>query len=110
MTPPVLSAMCNDRLSSAIGAGGSEPRKGAARLRAGAPYSFRRSDVRQASVSGLEGTLYIDKTYGFKRKQLGSEAVRIAKASAGKLQRWQCSRRILFQTHDKHAVPFNEQK
>jgi len=40
---------------------------------------FAVGDVRQASVSGLEGTLYIDKTDGFKRKQLGSEAVRIAK-------------------------------
>jgi len=36
-------------------------------------------DVRQASVSGLEGTLYIDKTDGFKRKQLGNQAVRITK-------------------------------
>ena len=36
-------------------------------------------DVRQASVSGLEGTLYIDKTDGFKRKQLGDQAVRITK-------------------------------
>ena len=40
---------------------------------------FAVGDVRQTSVSGLEGTLYIDKTDGFKRKQLGSEAVRIAK-------------------------------
>ena len=40
---------------------------------------FAVGDVRQASVSGLEGTLYIDKTDGFKRKQLGSEALRIAK-------------------------------
>jgi glucose-6-phosphate 1-epimerase len=40
---------------------------------------FAVSDVCQASVSGLEGTLYIDKTDGFKRKELGSEAVRIAK-------------------------------
>jgi len=40
---------------------------------------FAVGDVRQASVSGLEGTLYIDKTDGFKRKELGSEAVRIAK-------------------------------
>jgi glucose-6-phosphate 1-epimerase len=40
---------------------------------------FAVGDVRQASVSGLEGTLYIDKTDGFKRKELGSEALRIAK-------------------------------
>ena len=40
---------------------------------------FAVGDVRQASVSGLEGTFYIDKTDGFKRKQLGSEALRIAK-------------------------------
>jgi glucose-6-phosphate 1-epimerase len=40
---------------------------------------FAVGDVRQASVSGLEGTLYIDKTDGFKRKQLGSEPVRIAR-------------------------------
>jgi glucose-6-phosphate 1-epimerase len=36
-------------------------------------------DVHQASVSGLEGTTYIDKTDGFKRKKLGSESLRIAK-------------------------------
>jgi glucose-6-phosphate 1-epimerase len=40
---------------------------------------FAVGDVRQTSVSGLEGTLYIDKTDGFKRKQLGNKAVRIAK-------------------------------
>ena len=40
---------------------------------------FAVGDVREASVSGLEGTLYIDKTDGFKRKELGSEPVRIAK-------------------------------
>jgi glucose-6-phosphate 1-epimerase len=40
---------------------------------------FAVGDVRQTSVSGLEGTFYIDKTDGFKRKQLGSEALRIAK-------------------------------
>jgi glucose-6-phosphate 1-epimerase len=37
------------------------------------------ADIRQASVSGLEGTLYIDKTDGSKRKRLGNEPVRIAK-------------------------------
>ena len=31
------------------------------------------------SVSGLEGTTFIDKTDGFKRKTLGNEPVRIAK-------------------------------
>ena len=36
-------------------------------------------DIRQVSVSGLEGTAYIDKTDGFKRKQQGAEPVRIAK-------------------------------
>jgi glucose-6-phosphate 1-epimerase len=36
-------------------------------------------DVRQTVISGLEGTLYIDKTDGFKRKEMGSEAFRIAK-------------------------------
>ena len=40
---------------------------------------FAVGDVRQASVSGLEGTLYIDKTDGFKLKKQGSEVVRIAK-------------------------------
>src|SRR5215471_3601387 len=40
---------------------------------------FAVGDVRQASVSGLGGTLYIDKTDGFKRKELGSETVRITK-------------------------------
>lgn len=36
-------------------------------------------DIHQASVSGLEGTAYIDKTDGFKRKKLGNEPLRIAK-------------------------------
>lgn len=36
-------------------------------------------DVRQASVSGLENTVFIDKTDGFKRKQQAGEPVRIAK-------------------------------
>jgi glucose-6-phosphate 1-epimerase len=40
---------------------------------------FAIADIRQASVSGLEGTTYIDKTDGFKRKKLGNEPVRIAK-------------------------------
>jgi len=40
---------------------------------------FAVADIRQASVSGLEGTTYIDKTDGFKRKKLGAEPVRIAK-------------------------------
>lgn len=36
-------------------------------------------DIRQVSVSGLEGTTYIDKTDGFKRKKQDLELVRIAK-------------------------------
>lgn len=40
---------------------------------------FAIADIDQASVSGLEGTTFIDKTDGFKRKQLGSEPARIAK-------------------------------
>jgi glucose-6-phosphate 1-epimerase len=36
-------------------------------------------DVQQASVSGLENTVFIDKTDGFKRKQQNGEPVRIAK-------------------------------
>jgi glucose-6-phosphate 1-epimerase len=40
---------------------------------------FALADVHQASVSGLEGTTYIDKTDGFKRKTLGNEPIRIAK-------------------------------
>ncbi len=36
-------------------------------------------DIRQTSISGLEGTEYIDKTDGFKRKNQGDEPVRIAK-------------------------------
>jgi glucose-6-phosphate 1-epimerase len=40
---------------------------------------FAIGDIHQASVSGLEGTIYIDKTDGFKRKRLGNEPVRIAK-------------------------------
>jgi len=40
---------------------------------------FAIADIHQASVSGLEGTTYIDKTDGFKRKTLGEQPVRIAK-------------------------------
>ncbi len=45
---------------------------------------FAVGDVHEASVSGLEGTTFLDKTDldetgGFKRKQLGSEPFRIAK-------------------------------
>jgi glucose-6-phosphate 1-epimerase len=40
---------------------------------------FAVADIHQVSVSGLEGTTYIDKTDGFKRKQLSSEPLRIAK-------------------------------
>jgi glucose-6-phosphate 1-epimerase len=40
---------------------------------------FAVADIRQASVSGLEGTTYIDKTDGFKRKKLGAEPMQIAK-------------------------------
>jgi glucose-6-phosphate 1-epimerase len=40
---------------------------------------FSVGDIHRVSVTGLEGTTYIDKTDGFKRKQLGSEPVRIAK-------------------------------
>jgi glucose-6-phosphate 1-epimerase len=36
-------------------------------------------DIRQVSVSGLEGTTYIDKTDGFKRKKQDLEPLRIAK-------------------------------
>lgn len=40
---------------------------------------FAVGDIRQASLTGLEGTEYIDKTDGFARKKLGSEPFRIAK-------------------------------
>jgi glucose-6-phosphate 1-epimerase len=40
---------------------------------------FAIADIRQASVSGLEGTTFIDKTDGFKRKKLGNEPMQIAK-------------------------------
>lgn len=40
---------------------------------------FAVADVRQVSVSGLEGTVYVDKTDAFKRKKLGNEPLRIAK-------------------------------
>jgi glucose-6-phosphate 1-epimerase len=36
-------------------------------------------DSEQASVSGLEGTVFIDKTDGFKRKTQGAQPIRIAK-------------------------------
>jgi glucose-6-phosphate 1-epimerase len=37
------------------------------------------ADIKQTSVSGLEGTTYIDKTDGFNRKSAGREPIRIAK-------------------------------
>jgi glucose-6-phosphate 1-epimerase len=40
---------------------------------------FAIADIQHASVSGLEGTTYIDKTDGFKRKNLDNEPLRIAK-------------------------------
>jgi len=40
---------------------------------------FAIADISKASVSGLEGTTYIDKTDGFKRKELGNHPVRVAK-------------------------------
>jgi glucose-6-phosphate 1-epimerase len=40
---------------------------------------FAIGDIHKASVSGLDGTTYIDKTDGFKRKKLGNEPLRIAK-------------------------------
>ena len=40
---------------------------------------FAIGDIRQASVSGLEGASYIDKTDGFKRKERGPEPMRFAK-------------------------------
>ena len=39
---------------------------------------FAIGDIHQASVGGLEGTTYIDKTAAFKRKSLGNESVCIA--------------------------------
>jgi glucose-6-phosphate 1-epimerase len=39
---------------------------------------FAIGDIRQASVTGLEGTSYIDKTNGFQRKKLGDSSLRIA--------------------------------
>jgi glucose-6-phosphate 1-epimerase len=36
-------------------------------------------DVREATISGLEGTLYIDKADGSRRKRLGNEAIRFEK-------------------------------
>jgi glucose-6-phosphate 1-epimerase len=40
---------------------------------------FAIADIHRVSVTGLEGTTYIDKTDGFKRKRLSSEPLRIAK-------------------------------
>ena len=40
---------------------------------------FAIADINQASVSGLEGTTYIDKTDKFQKKQQGNQPVRIAK-------------------------------
>jgi glucose-6-phosphate 1-epimerase len=40
---------------------------------------FAIADIHQVSVSGLEGTTYIDKTDGLKCKEQGNEPLRIAK-------------------------------
>ncbi len=40
---------------------------------------FAIADIRQASISGLEGTTFIDKTDGFQRKKLGNQPLQIAK-------------------------------
>jgi glucose-6-phosphate 1-epimerase len=40
---------------------------------------FAIGDIHHASVSGLEGTAYIDKTDGFKRKKLGADPMHIGK-------------------------------
>lgn len=40
---------------------------------------FAVGDIRQASLFGLEGTTFIDKTDGFQRKKLGEEPLGIAK-------------------------------
>jgi glucose-6-phosphate 1-epimerase len=40
---------------------------------------FSIADIHQAFVSGLEGTTYVDKTDGFKTKQLGDGPVRVTK-------------------------------
>jgi glucose-6-phosphate 1-epimerase len=40
---------------------------------------FAIADIDRAWVTGLEGTEYIDKTDGFRRKRLGNEPVRISK-------------------------------
>ena len=40
---------------------------------------FAVGDIGQVSISGLEGTTYIDKTDGMKRKQAGNEALRLTK-------------------------------
>jgi len=40
---------------------------------------FAIGEIHQVSVSGLEGTSYIDKADGFKRKTVGNEPVRIAR-------------------------------
>jgi glucose-6-phosphate 1-epimerase len=40
---------------------------------------FAVGDIAQASVSGLEGTTYIDKTDDLKRKRAGNEAIRLTK-------------------------------
>jgi glucose-6-phosphate 1-epimerase len=40
---------------------------------------FAVGDIRQVSISGLERTLFIDKTDGFKRKELGDETMQIAR-------------------------------
>src|SRR5262249_32465368 len=40
---------------------------------------FAIADIHQISVSGLEGSTYIDKTDGYKRKRLGNEPMRITR-------------------------------
>jgi len=40
---------------------------------------FAIGDIRQSSIAGLQGTEYLDKTDGFKRKRVESELIRFAK-------------------------------
>ena len=65
-------------ISESIDAGATEPRTALIYEEALHSY-FAIADIHQVSVSGLEGTAYIDKTDGFRRKHQGSDPLRITK-------------------------------
>jgi glucose-6-phosphate 1-epimerase len=65
---------------------------------------FAVSDVRQCQVSGLEGTTFIDKTDGFKSKNAGTDAIRIAKETDQVHMNTRTTCRLVDPTWNRHIV------